>query len=90
MELITMESKVLETIILKLNNIERNFAIAINEKSQLENKYVNMFEASHLLSLSQRTIYKLIKKGDLKCTKYNRKIRFKVSDIETFLENYNK
>ncbi len=90
MELITMDSKVLETIIHKLNSLENNFAIAINEKAQLENKYVNMDEASHMLHLSPRTIYKLIKKGDLICTKYNRKLRFKVSEIERFLEDCNK
>jgi len=86
MELITMDSKVLETIIKKLSNLEKNFEIAINKKAQLENKYADMTEASHLLGLSPRTIFKLIKKGDIECTKYNRKIRFRVSDIEKFLE----
>jgi len=89
MELITMESRVLKTIIHKLNSLEKNFAIAVNERAQLENKYVNMVEASHMLQVSERTIYKLIKKGALKCTKYNRKLRFKVSEIERFLEESN-
>ena len=35
MELITMDSKVLETIIKKLSNLEKNFEIAINKKAQL-------------------------------------------------------
>ena len=66
MELITMESRVLETIIRKLNSLEKNFAIAVNARAQLESKYINMAEASHLLHVSERTIYKLIKKGSLK------------------------
>ena len=90
MELITMESRVLETIIRKLNSLEKNFAIAVNARAQLENKYMNMAETSHMLHVSERTIYKLIKKGSLKSTKYNRKLRFKVSEIERFLEDSNK
>ena len=87
MELITMESKVLETIMKKLNNIEHNFSIAVNEKAKLENRFVDMDEASQLLNISKRTIYKLLKKGDLKAVKYNRRNRFKVTEIERFLES---
>jgi len=87
MELITMDSKVLETIMKKLNNIEYNFSIAVNEKAKLENKFVDMDEASQMLNISKRTIYKLLKKGDIKAVKYNRKNRFKVTEIERFLES---
>lgn len=81
-----MESKVLETILKKLNSLEHSFAIAVDERAQLENKFVDMDEASHLLHLSQRTIYKLIKKGEITAIKYNRQNRFKISEIERFLE----
>ncbi|RLD40110.1 MAG: hypothetical protein DRI86_15885 [Bacteroidetes bacterium] len=87
MELITMDSKVLETIMKKLNNIEYNFSIAVNEKAKLENRFVDMDEASQMLNISKRTIYKLLKKGDIKAVKYNRKNRFKVTEIERFLES---
>ncbi len=82
-----MDSKVLETIMKKLNNIEYNFSIAVNEKAKLENKFVDMDEASQMLNISKRTIYKLLKKGDIKAVKYNRKNRFKVTEIERFLES---
>ncbi len=82
-----MDSKVLDTIMKKLNNIEHNFSIAVNEKAKLENRFVDMEEASQMLNISTRTIYKLIKNGDLIAIKYNRKNRFKVTEIERFLES---
>ena len=51
------------------------------------NKFLDINQVAHLTSLSQSTIRRAIKRGELKCSKKLGKLLFKVEWIDKWLED---
>ena len=51
------------------------------------NKFLDINQVAHLTSLSQSTIRRAIKRGELKCSKKLGKLLFKVEWIDNWLED---
>ena len=52
----------------------------------MEKRLLTVKEACEYLNISKATLYKLIKKGDLKPIKLSNATRFDVNDIEEFIK----
>ena len=51
------------------------------------NKFLDINQVAHLTSLSQSTIRRAIKRGELKCSKKLGKLLFKVEWVDNWLED---
>ena len=65
--------------------IERLDSIQKKLDGRYSNKYLSINEVSELTTLSQSTIRRAIKRGELKCSKKLGKILFQESDIRRWL-----
>ena len=65
--------------------IERLDSIQKKLDGRYSNKYLSINEVSELTTLSQSTIRRAIKRGELKCSKRLGKLLFKESDINRWL-----
>ena len=74
----------MQIILQKLDEILNH--ININTSSKPE-RWMNIKELCELTSLSKSTIRRNIYKGALKCSNATGKLLFKVSDVESWLNN---
>jgi len=54
-------------------------------ENQNKNKLISKKEVAEMLSLSERTIERLVLKGSLSCIKIGRSVRFRLPEIEEVL-----
>ena len=54
-------------------------------ENQNKNKLISKKEVAEMLSLSERTIERLVLKGSLSCIKIRRSVRFRLPEIEEVL-----
>jgi excisionase family DNA binding protein len=47
--------------------------------------YLNTFEAAEILGCSQRTVYRLIADGRLRCFKPTGRLRFRFDDVQALI-----
>lgn len=52
----------------------------------MNKRFLNMKQVEELLGISERTIYRIMQKGDLKGFKTGRAWRFEESDIEDYIK----
>ncbi len=83
-----------ETIIaissLKERIIELSSKVENLSKSQsklISRKYLNNVAVSHILHVSEGTLYRMRREGILKFTRIRRHIIYKASDIQTYIES---
>ena len=62
-------------------------SIGLNDKSGLKEKWLITDEVCKLLDVSKRTLQKLRDSKEIKFTKIGKKIYYKASDLEDYLES---
>lgn len=63
----------------------------INELQTMTNRrsaYLTLPEAAELLRVSQRTLYRWMREGQLKCFRIGNITRIAISDMETFIHSH--
>ena len=77
----------LRRLIRSLNELKDQLSRTLdNEFSQ---KWVDGKKVCKLLGICNRTLWELKKSGKLKCSQFGRKILYRVSDVDAFIEaNY--
>jgi excisionase family DNA binding protein len=61
--------------------------IQLNEGGEKGREFYTVSQLAELLQLTEMTIYRMIHRGELPCYVIGRNIRFRSSDLETFLES---
>jgi hypothetical protein len=87
MEVITIQLEAFKEIMSKLDNIQRKVQKISNRKKALENEMIDTFEACRILKVCRRTLERYRISHGLAYTKINRRIFYKVSDIEKLMGN---
>jgi excisionase family DNA binding protein len=63
-------------------------SIGLNTNSGLKDKWLVTDEVCKILNISRRTLQKMRDNGSILFTKTGKKIYYKASDVEAFLENH--
>jgi hypothetical protein len=87
LEIITIQSEAFKEIMSKLDDIQRKVQKMSNRKKVLENEMIDTFEACRILKICRRTLERYRRSEGLPYTKINRRIFYKVSDIEKLMSN---
>jgi excisionase family DNA binding protein len=75
------EGVIMQVILNKLNEILSHI------KDKDSSKYIDINEVSELCSVSRATIYRNVKKNQLKASDTTGKLLFKVEEVERWLNN---
>lgn len=84
MEVITIDSEAFKQLMIRFNQIEEKIKY-FSPRALMEDEYVDVIGACKLIGISRTTLFKYIEREEIAYHKYNRKLRFHISDIQAFL-----
>lgn len=86
MELITVEAEVFKRMVKSIANIEEALAKMSSKKNQMKDDLVDSCEACQILKVSRKTLDRHRAKYGIPFIKINKRVYYKLSDLELFLE----
>jgi MerR family transcriptional regulator, repressor of the yfmOP operon len=87
MEVITMQSDAFKEIIATLKDIQSQLDRMSTRKARLEEEYLDTMESCKLLKVSRKTLERYRDLNNIPFSKMQRKVFYKISDLEKFLES---
>lgn len=84
MEVITIDSEAFKALMIRFNEIEEKIK-HFSPRALMEDEYVDVPGACKLIGISRTTLFRYIEREEIAYHKFNRKLRFHISDIRSFL-----
>ena len=88
MEIVTIEKKIFELWQEKFNHFIHRMDALSTPLRRKQDKWLDNCETCRLLNVSARTMQTYRDTGKLPYSQINNKIYYKVSDVETFMQNH--
>ena len=88
MEIVTIEKKIFELWQEKFNHFIHRMDALCTLLRRKQDKWLDNCETCRLLNVSARTMQTYRDTGKLPYSQINNKIYYKVSDVETFMQNH--
>lgn len=88
MEIVTIEKKIFELWQEKFNHFIHRMDALFTPLRRKQDKWLDNCETCRLLNVSARTMQTYRDTGKLPYSQINNKIYYKVSDVETFMQNH--
>ncbi len=85
MENLTLSNEAYNQLITSIRNLHDTVAKLSDRKKILEAEYVDSWEASRILKISRRTLERYRSANRIPSYKMNRKVLFRLSDLEHYL-----
>lgn len=86
METVTLSIENYNTLLKQLMDLQDRLNKLNDRKKFIEQEYVDSWEAARLLKISRRTLERYRDKNLVPCFRLNRKVYYRTSDIEFFLQ----
>lgn len=86
MKVITFESKAYQDLSRRIRRIE-SFIEGLVDQKVVNDEFLSSSDVCTYLKISRRTLARITGSGELSFTKVGRKLLFKLSDIEDYLES---
>lgn len=85
MENITLNNDAYNQLIVSIQNLQETVAKLTDRKKLLAEEYIDSWEACRILKISRRTLERYRNDKRIIAYKINRKVFFRLSDLEHFL-----
>jgi excisionase family DNA binding protein len=85
MENITLTTDAYNQLIVSIRNLNETVAKLSDRKKILATEYIDSWEASRILKISRRTLERYRNANRIPSYKFNRKVFFKLSDLEHYI-----
>ncbi len=85
MENITLSNDAYNQLIVSIQNLQETVAKLTDRKKLLAEEYIDSWEACKILKISRRTLERYRNDKRIPAYKINRKVFFKLSELEHFL-----
>ena len=84
--LVIVDAKDIELLKAAIEELNEKVDQLLNERLENADTYLTSEEASKLLKVSSRTLFKWRQAGILKCSRIGRKVYFKNKDVQALIE----
>jgi hypothetical protein len=85
MKEVNLGSEVYSQLLVSIRELQKKVTLLSDRKKLLAEEYIDSFEASRILRISRRTLERYRDSNRIRCYKTNRKVYYRLSDIEHFL-----
>ncbi len=85
MKEVHLSNEVYSQLLVSIRELQKKVSLLSDRKKLLKDEYIDSFEASRILRISRRTLERYRDSNRIRSYKTNRKVYYRLSDIEHFL-----